>query len=224
MGDMLQLAGSDKEVEVVGFTEDARFSVAPVLYTTVCSYQEVRFEQIDESDEGRISAIVVRAIDDTIEEVDTGNEDLNVYSIADYISEIPGYTAQVLTFGLMIGFLVVIASVVIGIFIYVLTMQKSSMFGVMKAQGISSGYIAKSVVIQTFLLAAIGVGIGLILTGVTAMVLPAAVPYQTNLNFLVSLRLVGHHGYGRWRIFRKGSCKNRSIKGNRIGESADEIN
>ena len=95
------------------------------------------FEQIDESEEGRISAIVVRGIDDTIEAVDTGNEDLNVYPIADYINEIPGYTAQVLTFGLMIGFLVVIASVVIGIFIYVLTMQKSSMFGVMKAQGIS---------------------------------------------------------------------------------------
>ncbi|MFY9901450.1 MAG: ABC transporter permease [Trichococcus sp.] len=184
LGDVLQLAGSDKEVTVVGFTEDARFSVAPVLYTTVNSYQEVRFEQIDESDEGRVSAIVVRDKGDSIADVDTGSTDLKIYSIADYISEIPGYTAQVLTFGLMIGFLIVIAAVVIGIFIYVLTMQKTSMFGVMKAQGISSGYIAKSVVIQTFLLAAMGVGIGLLLTGATAMVLPAAVPYQTNLNFL----------------------------------------
>lgn len=184
IGDTLQLAGSDKEVEVVGFTEDAKFSVAPVLYTTVSSYQDVRFEQIDESEEGRVSAIVVRGSDGTVEGVDTGNEDLIVYPIADYINEIPGYTAQVLTFGLMIGFLVVIAAVVIGIFIYVLTMQKSSMFGVMKAQGISSGYIAKSVVVQTFLLAAIGVGIGLVLTGATALVLPPAVPYRTDLYFL----------------------------------------
>ena len=84
----------------------------------------------------------------------------------------------------MIGYVVGVESGVIGIVSYGLTMKKSRMFGVMKAQGISSGYIAKSVVIQTFLLAAIGVGIGLILTGVTALVLPAAVPYRTNLYFL----------------------------------------
>ena len=52
----------------------------------------------------------------------------------------------------MIGFLIVIAAIVIGIFIYVLTMQKVNIFGVMKAQGISSGYIAKSIISQTFIL------------------------------------------------------------------------
>ncbi|CZR08908.1 FtsX-like permease family protein [Trichococcus flocculiformis] len=58
------------------------------------------------------------------------------------------------------------------------------MFGVMKAQGISTFYIAKSVVAQTFLLAAIGVGIGLLLTVGTSLVLPASVPYRTNPLFL----------------------------------------
>ncbi|MEG0679895.1 MAG: ABC transporter permease, partial [Carnobacterium sp.] len=99
----------------------------------------------------------------------------------------PGYTAQVLTFGLMIGFLIVIAAVVIGIFIYVLTLQKTSLFGVMKAQGISNLYISKSVVSQTFILATVGVGIGLILTILTSLVLPPVVPYRTNIIFLVAI-------------------------------------
>lgn len=91
--------------------------------------------------------------------------------------------AQLLTFGLMIGFLIVIAAVVIGIFMYVLTVQKSSMFGVMKAQGISTSYIGRSVVTQTFLLSAIGVGSGGLLTVLTSFFLPPVVPFRSNYYF-----------------------------------------
>ena len=70
----------------------------------------------------------------------------------------------------MIVFLVLIAAVVIGIFIYVLTMQKTAIFGVMKAQGISNTYIARSVIAQTFFLATVGVLTGLILTILSGLV------------------------------------------------------
>ncbi len=62
----------------------------------------------------------------------------------------------------MIGFLIVIAAIVIGIFIYVLTMQKINIFGVMKAQGITGGFIARSVVAQTFILSFVGILLGLL--------------------------------------------------------------
>ena len=184
IGDVLQLAGMDQKVTVTGFTEGAMFNVAPVLYTTVEGFQEIRFGEADDSENGRISAVVLKTGESSLDETDLGNDDLRIYSIKDYISKIPGYNAQVLTFGLMIGFLIVIAAVVIGIFIYVLTIQKSSMFGVMKAQGISSGYIATSVVAQTFLLATVGTAVGLLFTMGTALVLPSAVPYRTNVLFL----------------------------------------
>lgn len=87
----------------------------------------------------------------------------------------------------MIGFLIVIAAIVMGIFVYVLTMQKTEIFGVMKAQGISSGYIARSVIMQTFLLAALGVGIGLLATIGTSLVLPVAVPFEINGLFLAAI-------------------------------------
>lgn len=187
IGDVVQLAGSDKELTVTGFTENAKFNVAPVLYTTIGSFQEIRFERIDESEEGRISAVIVRDSEEDLSGVQIDNDDLVPYEIGDYIYKIPGYSAQVLTFGLMIGFLIVIAAVVIGIFIYVLTLQKSSLFGVMKAQGISSGYIAKSVIAQTFILSVVGVGTGLLLTLGTSLVLPATVPYQNNVLFLAGI-------------------------------------
>lgn len=190
LGDTVELAGNDKEVKVVGFTENAKFNVAPVLYTTIASYQEIRFETVDDSENGRISAVVVKDTQENAAGAAKGSDNLVAYSISEYISNIPGYSAQVLTFGLMIGFLIVIAAVVIGIFIYVLTLQKTSMFGVMKAQGISSSYIAKSVVAQTFLLATIGIGIGLLLTVGTSLVLPAAVPYSTNWVFFAAITVL----------------------------------
>lgn len=187
VGDMLKLSGQNRTVKIAGFTDGAKFSVTPVLYTTVETFQKIKYDvdTIEENQEFPINGIVVRS-EGNIETVSIDSDDLEVYSTSEFINKLPGYNAQVLTFGLMIGFLVLIAALVIGIFIYVLTLQKASMLGVMKAQGISSGYIAKSVIAQTFLLALIGVLIGFGLTILTGFFLPSAVPYQNNYLFLVA--------------------------------------
>ncbi|GMC00473.1 ABC transporter permease [Enterococcus thailandicus] len=186
LGDTVQLAGSDKKLKIVGFTKNAKFSVAPVLYTTVGAYQEIRFETqgSQTSEKTRVNAIVTRG------NVSKIPDDLKKISIKTFINDLPGYSAQVLTFGFMIGFLIVIAAIVIGIFIYVLTMQKADVFGVMKAQGISSRYIANSVIVQTFLLAIIGVATGLVGTLGTSLLLPEAVPFQVNLLFFLSISIL----------------------------------
>ncbi|SFJ96913.1 putative ABC transport system permease protein [Marinilactibacillus piezotolerans] len=185
IGDVLQLSGQDRTVEVSGFTDNARYSVAPVLYADIQTYQQIRFDSDESIEDFPVNAIVVRD-SQSLDSLNIGNDELEAYPINDFISSLPGYNAQVLTFGLMIGFLVVIAALVVGIFIYVLTLQKTSMLGVMKAQGISTSYIAKSVLAQTFLLAVIGVMAGFGLTILTGAFLPAAVPYQNNYLFLVA--------------------------------------
>lgn len=129
------------------------------------------------------SAIVVRGSTNEI------NNDLLSYDINTYIQTLPGYTAQVLTFSIMIIFLIIIVAFVLGIFIYVLTIQKTSMFGVMKAQGISNFYISLSVILQTLLLVTIGILVGLILTLITGIFLADIVPFATNIIFYVIITL-----------------------------------
>lgn len=184
IGETVKMAGNDKTLKIVGFTDNAKFNVAPVLYTTIGAYQEIRFETQGTSENTRINAIITRG------KVQSIPDDLDETSIKDFINDLPGYSAQVLTFGFMIGFLIVIAAIVIGIFIYVLTMQKAEIFGVMKAQGISSRYISNSVIAQTFLLATVGVVIGLAATLGTALVLPDAVPFQVNMLFFGGISLL----------------------------------
>ncbi|HAR1308745.1 TPA: ABC transporter permease [Enterococcus faecium] len=184
IGDTVKLSGSDKTFKLTGFTDHAKFNVSPVLYTTINAYQEIRFEKEDTSENARINAIVVRG------KISNLPEDLEQIKISKFINELPGYNAQVLTFGFMIGFLIVIAAIVIGIFIYVLTMQKINIFGVMKAQGITGGFIARSVVVQTFILSFVGILLGLLGTVGTSLVLPDAVPFQSNWLFFGVISLL----------------------------------
>ncbi|WP_267641789.1 ABC transporter permease [Enterococcus faecium] len=184
VGDTVKLSGSDKTFKLTGFTDHAKFNVSPVLYTTINAYQEIRFEKEDTSENARINAIVVRG------KISNLPEDLEQIKISKFINELPGYNAQVLTFGFMIGFLIIIAAIVIGIFIYVLTMQKINIFGVMKAQGITGGFIARSVVAQTFILSFVGILLGLLGTVGTSLVLPDAVPFQSNWLFFGVISLL----------------------------------
>lgn len=184
IGDKLEMSNTDEELEIVGFTDNAKFSVAPVAYVSLPTFQQVRFERKDDSENGRISAVVTRG------EVTEAGEDVDIVPIKDFIQSLPGYSAQKMTFTFMIVFLVVIVAIVISIFIYVLTMQKTDIFGVMKAQGISTWYIAKSVVAQTFILVVVGVALGFLLTIGTSAVLPAAVPFYLNMMFALGVSVI----------------------------------
>lgn len=173
IGDELSLSSTDEKLTIVGFTDKARFNAAPVLYGDLDTFRSIKYGASADSNNSEINAIVLRTEDVTSVTMKDG---LEVIPLEDFIKELPGYTAQSLTLNFMIYFLFAISAVIVTIFLYVLTVQKISMFGVMKAQGISNSYLAKSVISQTLILAVIGVVIGFILTIITGAFLPSAVP------------------------------------------------
>ena len=175
IGDTIKIANSDTELKIVGYTEKSRFNVAPVIYMNINDFQVLKYGDKKSIDKPIINAFVVKG-----ELKDYDGSIFQKVSIADFINELPGYSAQILTFGLMIGFLIVISAIIIGIFMYVLTIQKTPIFGIMKAQGISNGIIGISVLSQTFLLSLVGSILGLVGTWATSLVLPSAVPFLGN--------------------------------------------
>ncbi|MDX1807736.1 MAG: ABC transporter permease [Paenisporosarcina sp.] len=187
LGDELKLSSTDEILKIVGFTESARFNAAPVLYGDLATFQRVKFGESAEENENQINAAIIRTDDLSNVSIEDGFE---LIETEIFIENLPGYTEQSLTLTFMIYFLFVISSVIVAIFLYVLTVQKISMFGVMKAQGISNRYLANSVVAQTFILAAIGVVIGFGLTLLTGAFLPAAVPVAFDLITMMIYGLV----------------------------------
>ncbi len=177
VGDELELSSIDETLTIVGFTEDAKFNAAPVLYGTMETYQKARYGEAAEANEDLINAYIVRT--DNLDDISV-DDSLQLVSTQTFIENMPGYTEQNLTLTLMIYFLFIVSAVILAIFLYVLTIQKISIFGVMKAQGISNRYLSNSVIAQTFLLALFGVIVGFGLTILTGLFLPAAVPVAFN--------------------------------------------
>ena len=175
IGDTIKTANSDTELKIVGYTEKSRFNVAPVIYMNINDFQVLKYGDKKSIDNPIIDAFVVKG---QLQDYDSSV--FQKVSVKDFINELPGYSAQILTFGLMIGFLIVISAIIIGIFMYVLTIQKTPIFGIMKAQGISNRIIGTSVLSQTFLLSLVGSILGLVGTWATSLILPSAVPFLGN--------------------------------------------
>lgn len=190
LGDSVKIGKLDKSLKVVGVTKQNSFSIVPLIYTSLDQWQELKFGKIITGDQAPINGIVIRstATDDVV--FKEKDNQLAKYEIEEFIQKLPGYSEQNLTLNAMIYFLFVITAAIIGIFIYVMTLQKTSLFGVMKAQGVSNGYIIKSIISQTFILGVIGVLVGVVLTLLTNLVLPSAMPFELDSTNLVIYSIV----------------------------------
>ncbi|HDD6878499.1 TPA: FtsX-like permease family protein [Staphylococcus aureus] len=183
IGDTLSLSQSDEKLHIVGFTESAKYNASPVIFTNDATIAKINPRLTGD----KINAVVVR---DTNWKDKKLNQELEAVSINDFIESLPGYKPQNLTLNFMISFLFVISATVIGIFLYVMTLQKTSLFGILKAQGFTNGYLANVVISQTLILALFGTAFGLLLTGVTGAFLPDAVPVKFDVLTLLVFAIV----------------------------------
>lgn len=185
-GDTISLQGSEDTYTVVGFVKKATFQTAPVVYMTLPAWRIAASEVSGMTamrDDTTVSAIVTRGDEPSMQVTDR----TSWQSMRDFNFTLPGYQAQVLTFGLMIGFLIGIAAFVLAIFIYILTLQKKNIFGVLKAEGVPTGYIGRSVMVQVLLLLLFGLAIGLALALLTGFFLAGKVPFAVNLSFFLGI-------------------------------------
>lgn len=183
IGDTLSLSQSDEKLHIVGFTESAKYNASSVIFTNDATIAKINPRLTGD----KINAVVVR---DTNWKDKKLNQELEAVSINDFIENLPGYKPQNLTLNFMISFLFVISATVIGIFLYVMTLQKTSLFGILKAQGFTNGYLANVVISQTVILALFGAAFGLLLTGVTGAFLPDAVPVKFDVLTLLVFAIV----------------------------------
>ena len=189
IGDNITLADVADKYKVVGFTSRSTFQTNPVIYMSHDTWRLAASEASGMTgmrDDSTISALITRGD----QKAAYTNDRIYWQSIDDFIFNLPGYRPQVLTFSLMIGFLIGIAAFVLSIFIYILTMQKKSIFGVLKAEGISSAYIGRSVIVQVLIIATTGLLTGLALALATGLLLAEKVPFQVNILFFAGISLL----------------------------------
>ena len=189
-GDVIRLLGSDHDWTIVGFTHDTTFQSAPMMPLDSEALRRYGPTSLSPS----VSAVVFKAdlTGDSKAVKSAQDAGLTILTSEELVQTLPGYSAQVLTFSLMIGSLIIIASTVLGIFIYVLTLQKRPVLGILKARGVPTGYLIRSGCAQTLVLSVAGIGTGLLLTVATSLVLPTAVPFRLSgpLDLLIAAAFV----------------------------------
>lgn len=178
LGDRIKLAGQKQSLTVVGFAKDGMLNMTPIVYGNLQLWQAVK---------GGPQFAASAIFSQRTFQLDTTA--LKAYPRATYVNKLPGYTAQNKTFAAMIGFLMIISMIIIGVFLYILTMQKLPNYAVLRAQGIPGRTLTVATVSQAAVLMVSGGLLSLLLTRLTMLGLPASMPFQ--LSWLLAAGLTG---------------------------------
>lgn len=178
-GSVLRLGPARSPVRVIGFVEDTRYAGQGSLWGSLDAWRGVLAANRPGSrvaagvtqalvvdgggaDHGALAAVIDRA---------TGGATSSL-TVPAAIDALPGVSQQQRVFNQIIGVTVVIAMVVVGLFFALITVERTALYGVLKAIGGSSGTIFAGVVLQAICVTLVASAIG----ALGALALDAAIP------------------------------------------------
>ncbi|MGO4108460.1 ABC transporter permease [Paenibacillus sp. YAF4_2] len=169
---------------VSGFVTQQSFSHSPAVFLSDRDWQQLQLvsatrQGVSGTDTDKAySAFAIHSDKAQVERLAAALPDAEIVTKSAAVSAIPGYKEEQGSLKMMIAFLFVISAFVLAVFFYVITIQKSSQFGILKAIGTRTTYLLLSVTLQVLLLCAGSLMISVLLVlGVKAL-LPSGMPFQ----------------------------------------------
>ncbi|GGL08103.1 FtsX-like permease family protein [Deinococcus radiotolerans] len=185
LGDTLTLKPGGETLRVTGFTRGARLNHQPVVYVTLDHWHALQPRT-----QGSVNAVALNGAAGSRVGALAG---LSVTTRAQTLQVLPGYKEEQGSLTMIQVFLVVVAAFVMAVFFYVLTLQKTPQFGLLKAIGASTRTLAGSLVTQMLLLTTAAVALAALVTLGLAPLLPAGLPFALTSSTLLgaSALLIG---------------------------------
>jgi putative ABC transport system permease protein len=179
-GTVLRLGPARTEVTVIGFLSDSQYSGQGTLWGTLDTWRSTVDANRPDAAVGDdvVQALVVRTAPDrsptaTASAIDGATDGAtHTLTIDGAIDALPGVSQQQATFNQIIGVTVVVAIVVIALFFALLTVERTGLYGVLKAIGASSRSLFAGVVLQAVVLTLAAASLG----AAAALILDAVIP------------------------------------------------
>lgn len=185
IGDTIIDSASGIELKVAGFVKDEMYGHSGVGIISLDTFKNIRTE-INKNDETPYNAIAIKGNDiDNIE-----LENTVVLSKDDVIKNIPGHAQEQMSINMILWVLVIVSAVILGVFFYIITMQKLTEFGVMKALGMEMKTLSAMIISQVLILAGGSMLVGNILTFAVSSFLPSSMPFSLMLSSAVLISIV----------------------------------
>lgn len=175
---------------VSGFVSHESFSHSPVILLNLHDWQQLQAKTVARPGTGgagedkAYNAIALKANKQQLEQLVTAFPGAEIVTKSDAVSAIPGYKEEQGSLWMMIIFLFIISSFVLAVFFYVITIQKSSQFGILKAIGTRTAYLVRSVTLQVLLLSTGSLIVSMLLIQAVEAVLPSGMPFQLQISTL----------------------------------------
>jgi putative ABC transport system permease protein len=184
IGDVLYDSKTDTRFIVRGFVEGYSYSHAPALFIDVSAweamlpgdnvyYNTVALQNTDASD----------SVASLLDSAELAAKD-------DIIAKIPGYKAEQSSLGMIVTFLLIIVVFVLGAFFYIMTIQKSNQFGILKAIGATNRFLILSTVIQVIALSLLSIGLAIGFAAILKMVMPDGMPFVFDIGLITQYSLI----------------------------------
>ncbi|ULG72844.1 ABC transporter permease [Macrococcus brunensis] len=173
IGDTIKVKNKDIDYKVTGYVKDNMYAHTAVGYMT-----EEGIKRINPAIKPNIGLVSKDSVD--------GLSDAKVISADDLKKGIASYEAEQMPLNLMVIFLFVISAIVIAAFFYVITIQKTTEYGILKAIGFKNSKIAGMILLEILFITTIGVAVAIGLTFLIASQLPVTMPFFLN-NQLIAL-------------------------------------
>jgi putative ABC transport system permease protein len=194
-GMVLEVGPARTEVRVVGFVSDTVYSGQGSLWASPDTWRTVVAENRPDAQlaDDAFQALVVQVADGADPaEVAAGIDEATDGATASLtkaaaIDALPGVADQRATFNQVLGVTVLVAVVVIALFFALLTVERTGLYGVLKAIGARSGTLFAGTVVQALVLTALASAVAASLALAAAAAIPAGtVPYVATPSRLLS--------------------------------------
>ncbi len=211
VGDVITLRvtqGTEDEfykLRIVGVSDGQQYSLQPSVFVPFYTWDRIRPKsEAEVNNSNPVANVLLVKLEDptTVEQVTQAItaqvKNVEVATLKQAISALPGYTAQQSTLNTQGGFTLFIGILVIGGFFQIQILQKVAQIGVLKAIGASNPVVGLASIIQITVVTIIGVAIGGILTFLFSLSFPPTVPIvfngTTSAIALIALLLIGPLG------------------------------
>lgn len=187
LGSVLRDQASGLAWTVRGFVKHESFSHTPVVFLPSAAWIELNAGSAGgmADKKGPYNAIAVQGSGETAEQLAHALPQADIITKADAVSAIPGYKEEQGSLLMMIAFLYIISAFVLAVFFYVITIQKTVQFGILKAVGARTRYLAQSVALQVLVLSAGSLVLSTALVKLFEAALPASMPFLLDTSTLV---------------------------------------
>ncbi|HEY3485238.1 MAG TPA: ABC transporter permease [Ilumatobacteraceae bacterium] len=189
VGMEILLGTARSPVTVIGFVSDLGYAGQGTLWAEPGTWRDVMAANRPDVQlpDAAFQALLVQADDgadlaELADAIDGATGTTESLTIGEAIDEIPGVRAQRSTFNQIIGVTIAIAGVVVALFFALLTVERLSLYGVLKALGARSSTLFAGVVAQAAVVTVVAsLAAGALAFLIDAMIPPGSIPLDVSL-------------------------------------------